>query len=115
MSLLKPTPGQIADRHAVLLIKRDKFLAADKSVAHLNREIIELSGLLPGIAFQDDKTNLYSLHLAMWMLVDEVAVAPNDIAAVAAKRLHSLNLKRHSLIAKIDQSFGQHEGDEKLT
>ncbi len=115
MSLLRPTPGQIADRYAALLVKRDKFADARKDTSHLSREIGELTDHLPGIAFLDAKANLYSIHLAMWLLVDEVGSEPDDArVAHAARKLYGMNLDRYALIAKIDTDLGQHAGDEKL-
>lgn len=117
MSLLHPTPGQIADRHAALLVKRDHFIGAGKNADHLIDELLELQDLLPGRQqFNSERTELYSLHLAMWNLIDLVGDPERSDAEVAAasRSLHAMNLDRHRTIARIDAVLGEYKGDEKL-
>lgn len=115
MSILHPTPGQLIDRAAALIVKSDKFKQSSKPSVHLDLELQEIDLRIPSTSFPKEKKELVELHKKMWELVDIVGVSMDTMhVATAAKNLHALNLTRHRIVAEIDKAAGEFSGDEKL-
>jgi len=123
MSLLKPTPGECMDRLSILVIKVTKFKEKELNPSHFELEATEIKKYLsmkyPGVVKSDHYHSfmgkLIALNWELWHLIDrQHENAPDSVYVGWARQTVRLNDERMKLIKDINESFGVHQGQEKL-
>ena len=120
MSLLKPTPGEVMDRIAIVKLKISAYHKAGRDSLALYRESRELTRHLEKfpVFASDSKLSrkLSETHRKLWKAENDVRIPNANMwqIADAAQRISRLNDTRCQLIRQIDQNYGVETIEEKI-
>lgn len=122
MSLLHPTPGEIADRLTIVELKLSAYRKAGKSAARFAGEAAELRNRLVKFKARDKIQELMSrladINLTIWKAEDEVRAwrSPDGHVKLAefALRIAKYNDYRSKVIREIDAACGIESVEEKI-
>ena len=124
MRLVNFGPGEIADRLTILSLKILHGAAAGKDTKHFlderNALLTQLRGRELSGPWLEYTLELGAVNSALWQAEDEIralralpVVSPTQ-ALVIAFRIPTLNDRRAELVSLINQSTGDHLGEEKV-